>query len=223
MSSNVQMIDNLQAALILHELHKAQDYSQPGACVVPYPKEDPRKSLTCPKIRLKMARACDAGVDVIEVLMEEFTAHLAQSGFRRLEFEYLRRRAEKGIDHQRKTCGSADVVDLVMKIARNTRPKAPERGLSRKRVISHRIVEARLHLERALVLPYENGQGIHIHRQAERALVKEVVAQATRDRAMTYQQAAALLAIVPESGSKRKKKERQRGGRNVLQLLSGWL
>lgn len=171
-----------------------------------------------------MARACDAGVDVIEVLIEELTSDLVRRGFRRVEIEDLRRRAEREIDHQRRIGGSADIVDLVMGLARQAHPAASARRqpLPRRRVVGHHIMELRQTLTQVLAQPNKSGSATGARRQAERNLIVAVVGQATRDQSMSAQQAAQLLAVVPTSKAGRKKRE-ARGIPNVPRLLSRWL
>lgn len=83
---------------------------------MPHPNERTQRERmrTHLDIRGRMARACDAGVDVITVLLDDFVSALIRGGCRRNETEYWRRRAETAIDHQRDINGSADLVDLVM-------------------------------------------------------------------------------------------------------------
>ena len=96
-----------------------------------------------------MARACDAGVDVIEVLLEDFTAALCRQGLRRTEIEQMRRDAVRNIDHQRTTQGGRDIVDMVMDRASRAHPEdfgraAPKRTTGRQ----HRIQSLKHALKR---------------------------------------------------------------------------
>lgn len=72
--------------------------------------------------RARMARAADQGVDVIEVLLDDFTAKLARQGLRRNEIERMKQEAIRNIDHQRNIRGSRDIVDMVMNRAKLTNP-----------------------------------------------------------------------------------------------------
>lgn len=182
---------------------------------------------TYPGVRLQMARGCDGGVDVIEVLMEEFITDLARRGFRRVEIEQLRRRAEAEIDHQRKICGSADIVDMVMSLAGRAiihvpafRFRAPPQ-----RATGHRVAEMKKALEDVHKLMNQVGGKDYTgsRRIIERELVLEVVRQATRDRTMNSREANRLLALVPTGRKLRRKRGKARGIPNILRLLSRWL
>lgn len=177
--------------------------------------------------RLVMARANDAGVDVIEVLIEELISDLARRGFRRFEIDNLRLRAEQEIDYQRRTCGGADIVDLVMGLARRSKPAAPRRVPQiRKRAAGHHIVEAKMALEKVLAKMQKAKQpgGLFgLRREAERELVVEVVGQAMRDRSMSRKQATDLLAMVPNGTKMRRRREKTHGVPDVLRLLAPWL
>lgn len=61
-----------------------------------------------------MARANDAGCDVIEVLMEEYSRHLMRRGCSRQQIDQLCKQATSAINRERDDGGSADIVDLVM-------------------------------------------------------------------------------------------------------------
>ena len=212
--------------VILHELPKSELYSQPRPFSQPHPLEPERTIETFPGTRLQMARACDAGVDVIEVLLEELVSDLARRGFRRLEINDIRRQAEKEIDLQRKICGSADIVDMVMGLAHRAKPVMPTRRVPRKRiarVASRRITAAKSLLK--WLLSKDNGSGnVTAHRRrAERNLVLEIIHYATGDRTMSRQQVHELLRMVPEAKKARKKLERVHGVPNLFYILSAWL
>lgn len=91
--------------------------------------------------RARMARAADQGVDVIEVLLDDFTSALVRQGLRRLEIERMKQEAIRNIDHQRDTQGGRDIVDMVMNRAKLTTPahfgrQPPKRDASRIQRIS---------------------------------------------------------------------------------------
>jgi len=69
-----------------------------------------------------MAHANDAGVDVIDVLLDDFTAVLCRQGLKRKEIEMMRSEAVRNVDHQRRTGGGKDIVDMVMGRAHRTEP-----------------------------------------------------------------------------------------------------
>ena len=101
--------------VVLSELPKPADYTQPMALQLAQPDEirsEDRRSH--PGTRLRMAHACDAGVDVLEVLLEDFTTVLCRRGLRRNAIAELRAEAERNINHQRAIGGGRDLVDLVM-------------------------------------------------------------------------------------------------------------
>lgn len=177
--------------------------------------------------RLVMARANDAGVDVTEVLVEELISDLARRGFRRFEIDNLRLRAEQEIDYQRRTCGGADIVDLVMGLARRSKPTAPRRvPQSRKRAAGHHIAEAKMALEKVIfkMQKAKDPSGWYdLRREAEHELVVEVVGQAMRDRSMNSKQATDLLAMVPYGTKMRRRREKTHGVPDVLRLLAPWL
>jgi len=179
------------------------------------------------KVRLQMARAYDAGVDVVDVLMEEFIAELARRGFRRVEIDKLKRRAEKEVNHQRKISGTADIVDLVMGLSRQVQPSRVRRGRMptvRRRTVNHRITEAKKDLQHVLSQDYKaQDHKVGLRRLAERELVLAVVAQATIDQSMSSSQAATLLALVPKGKKARSRREKAKGVPDIMRMLSAWL
>jgi len=179
------------------------------------------------KVRLQMARACDAGVDVVDVLMEEFIAGLARRGFRRVEIDKLKRRAEMEVNHQRKISGTADIVDLVMGLSRQAQRSRVRRGRMptvRKRTVNRRITEAKKALQDVLSQDFKTqDHKVGLRRLAERELVFAVVAQATIDQSMSGSQAAMLLALVPKGKKARSRREKAKGIPDIIKILSGWL
>lgn len=92
--------------------------SQPTPRQISYPGEDCQEDRRAHKpTRVRMARANDVGMNVINVLLEDFTAVLWRRGFRGSSLVTMRTQAIRDIDHQRATLGGLDIVDLVMKRA----------------------------------------------------------------------------------------------------------
>ena len=108
-----------------------------------------------------MARACDAGVDVIEVLLQDFSSLLARQGLKRTEIERMRADALRNIDYQRQTGGGRDIVDMVMNRASMTQPtdfgrqitKKTDRCTKRVNGLKHTLV--RLLAQESSFHPYE--------------------------------------------------------------------
>lgn len=101
--------------VVLSELPKQEDYSEPTPRVTaPIGLPDDEVMRTHLGTRARMARACDAGVDVIDVLLEDLVAACVKRGCRRLEAQQIKQRAQAAIDCERKTSSSVDIVDLVM-------------------------------------------------------------------------------------------------------------
>lgn len=95
--------------------------------------------------RLRMARACDAGVDVIDVLLQDFSSLLARQGLKRPEIDQMRADAIRNIDYQRQTRGGRDIVDMVMNRAQMTRPTDFGRQITKKTSSTTRRVNGLKH------------------------------------------------------------------------------
>ncbi|TKA71255.1 hypothetical protein B0A49_04145 [Cryomyces minteri] len=132
--------------VVLSDVPKPQNYTDPVPRVLSQPGEHCAENVrSWPHTRRHMARACDAGVDVIEVLLDDFTTELMRRGFRRNEIEQLKRDAAAAVAHQRAICGSADIVDLVMNGAAHVHPvprAAPVAKARAKAKASHRNAAA---------------------------------------------------------------------------------
>jgi hypothetical protein len=70
-------------------------------------------------VRFNMARAHDAGVDVLDVLMENFTSALCRQKLRRPEINRLRNDALQLLDDERLQRRERDIVDLIMGLTVN--------------------------------------------------------------------------------------------------------
>ncbi|KAK3711309.1 hypothetical protein LTR37_009689 [Vermiconidia calcicola] len=107
---------------------KPADYRLPVPRQIAYEDEDCRENKrSYPGTRARMARACDVGVDVIEVLLDDYTASLCREGFRRNDIERMRREAMRSITHERDVGSGRDIVDLVMDGAAATTARPPPR------------------------------------------------------------------------------------------------
>lgn len=147
-----------------------------------------------PGTRARMARAADQGVDVIEVLLDDFTSALVRQGLKRLEIERMRKEAVRNIDHQRDTQGGRDIVDMVMNHARLTTPahfgrQPAKRDASRmQRISSSKNSLRRLVMQEGSMFydePYFVQAQIRKSRQrVERDLVFDVTQLAMQAQAM---------------------------------------
>lgn len=131
-----------------------------------------------------MARANDAGADVVKVLLEDFTAVLCRRGFRHHNIKIMREKAERDIEHQRLTSGGRDIVDMVMDRACRARPpplpaeagmKAVRRAERPGRINELEKSVRRLHEQERL----SNGRGCRAitraRRRTEQQLVNELI------------------------------------------------
>ncbi|GME32767.1 hypothetical protein BKCO1_2200043 [Neofusicoccum parvum] len=94
----------------LCNIPKGRDYTLPTPSVVDYQGGHHSHWTT----RLKMAKANDEGVDVLDVLMQEFVQTLARKGHGRNHIESLRREARATLDSERDDPQGYDIVDLIM-------------------------------------------------------------------------------------------------------------
>ena len=221
----MQDLDEKAAAdtfvVVLSELPKP--VGTPRAHQIAQPDESLEKCRTHLGTRAKMAEANDAGVDVIDVLLDEFTATLCRQGLRRLEIEQMRQEAVRNIDHQRRTQGGRDIVDMVMDRAHQTTPAQFNRNPSNKEL--HRTSKTQKlarSLRRLLVQEtemYEEysgspelGQSMTRMRQhVERELVASVASLAYRDRRMTHIEQQRWVFMF----SLREQKKREAKGRRI--------
>lgn len=100
----------------LGNVPKVEDYSLPVPCVVD-PFQDQRSHYAT---RLRMARANDNGIDVLDVLINDFIAALSKKGCRRPQIESMRIKAVDAINRDRDGHNDPqgpDLVDLVMSMA----------------------------------------------------------------------------------------------------------
>ncbi|KAK5133608.1 hypothetical protein LTR08_007556 [Meristemomyces frigidus] len=155
---------------------------------VTQPDENPEERRSHLGTRGRMAAANDAGVDVIDVLLEDFTAALCRQGLRRAEIEHMRREAQRNIDHQRRTSGGRDIVDMVMDRAVQTTPARFNRKPTTKESSRMSKVQKFAKSVRRLLVQetamYEDGldwaaRGItRMRQQVERELVYSVAVSA---------------------------------------------
>jgi hypothetical protein len=82
-------------------------------------KYDPCVSDPFRAVRANMARAHDAGIDVVDVLLDNFTSALCRKGLKRTEIARLRGEAMRLLDDERLHCRGRDIVDMVMGITAN--------------------------------------------------------------------------------------------------------
>lgn len=97
----------------LDKVPKADNYTLPSPSVIG-PDEGHRSYYPT---RMRMARAQDNGVDVLDVLMQEFVSELAKKGHRRKHIADMKRYAQEALDQERNDPQGHDIVDLVMNIA----------------------------------------------------------------------------------------------------------
>lgn len=116
--------------VVLEEVPKTDNYTLPAPSVLG-PDEGHRSHLFT---RKRMAKAQDDGIDVLDVLMQDFTSELAKKGHRRDHISKLKRQAQKALDQERDDPQGYDIVDLVMDIAdyqpRLSRPDSKDTGAS---------------------------------------------------------------------------------------------
>ncbi|KAJ9643631.1 hypothetical protein H2201_006263 [Coniosporium apollinis] len=105
--------------VVFAEVSKPDDYALPVPHVMAREGEIPEHRRLWKETRLRMARAADAGVDVIDVLLDELVHRLACDGLKRVEIEEMRKRAVKAMDRARDEGSREDIVDLVMGMSVN--------------------------------------------------------------------------------------------------------
>ena len=108
--------------MVLSELSKDANYTDPIPRQLAHPDEVQEDMRSHKPTRARMAHAADQGVDVIEVLLQDFTSALARQGLKRVEIERMKKDAIRNIDHRREISGSRDIVDMVMDRAMQTKP-----------------------------------------------------------------------------------------------------
>lgn len=164
-----------------------------------------------------MAHANDVGVDVIDVLLEDFTATLCRQGLRRPEIERLRAEALRNIDHQRAIGGPRDIVDMVMDRAGRTTPAEP----SSKKVTGrlHRIASLKHSLKRLLAqeptiydeMDFVRNNIVKTRMRVERELVHEITYLAESAGTMATREARdwrSLFGVKPQA-------EREGAGQHI--------
>ena len=203
----------------------------PDACQITYDEECSENQRRHPHTRARMARANDAGVDVIEVLLEDFTATLCRQGLKRPEIQLMRQEAVKNIDRQRKMRGSKDIVDMVMDRAIATTPgnfKRPIRKREAKR--TGRTQNLAKSLRRVLAQEtalwssgkFEEAQTLTRARQAtERELVLAVISMAEASGTMVMKERAQWCALFRRKTQEKREKTGQRI--DVLKELARYL
>ena len=123
--------------VVLSEIPKPEYYTEPEPVVLVSGNDrKPEGQRDHNSTRLRMARAKNQGVDVIEVLLDDFVSHLVRKGLKRVVIEYMRVKAERAIDAERDRPSGADIVDLVMGITCLT-PNAPSHGRSHHTVFAN--------------------------------------------------------------------------------------
>lgn len=165
--------------------------------------------------RLRMARACDAGVDVIDVLLDEFVTLLCRRGFRRSAIESLRAEAVRNIDHQRAIGGGRDLVDMVMDKALTLHDGMKQRGKKdRKQRDRAARVEKQMHVLRRLYIQEANSVNSRNLRDALKAIRKRVERELAQDLTcllrtgglITQKEAAQWFAPFSKQGAKRRER-----------------
>lgn len=97
----------------LDKVPKSDNYTLPVASVIG-PDEGHRSHQAT---RMRMARAHDQGIDVLEVLIQDFVCRLAQKGHRRNHIEKMKRKAQDALNEERKAPQGLDIVDMIMGMA----------------------------------------------------------------------------------------------------------
>ncbi|OJD34594.1 uncharacterized protein BKCO1_2200043 [Diplodia corticola] len=97
----------------LDKVPKGIDYTLPVPSVMGSDEGHRSHRMT----RLRMARAQDNGVDVLDVLIREFVHELALKGHRRDHIERMKRKAQQALDEERNDPQGHDIVDMVMEMA----------------------------------------------------------------------------------------------------------
>ncbi|KAL1627324.1 hypothetical protein SLS54_002248 [Diplodia seriata] len=97
----------------LDKIPKGDDYTLPVPTVIG-PDEGHRSHQFT---RMRMARAQDNGVDVLDVLIQEFVHELVLKGHRRDHIDRLKRKALCALDDERNDPQGHDIVDMVMQMA----------------------------------------------------------------------------------------------------------
>ncbi|KAK3113448.1 hypothetical protein LTR53_009254 [Teratosphaeriaceae sp. CCFEE 6253] len=182
--------------VILAELPKRADRALPVPRQVDHQYESRRSH---PQTRARMARANDQGVDVLEVLVDDFTSALCRKGLKRVEIERLRKAAIRNIDHMRATGDTRDIVDVVMgRATSNDRPpsrrpdkKTPTRLSSMEKLQRSlsRLVEQELALKREGAVDFVFRGVTRMRQRVERELVLEISTVAVKTGKMTHQRA----------------------------------
>ncbi|EMD00460.1 hypothetical protein BAUCODRAFT_127635 [Baudoinia panamericana UAMH 10762] len=109
--------------VVLSEIPKEHGRLMPYPHQMSGPDEHcPENRRSFPATRARMARANDEGVDVLEVLLKDFTAQLCRNGLNRTEIERMRVEAVRNINHQREMGGGRGLVNMVMNRATMTQP-----------------------------------------------------------------------------------------------------
>ncbi|KAK3070255.1 hypothetical protein LTR53_010776 [Teratosphaeriaceae sp. CCFEE 6253] len=203
--------------VILAELPKR------AGCALPVPRQvdhhyEGRRSH--PQTRARMARANDQGVDVLEVLIDDFTSDLSRKGLKRLEIERLRKAAIRNMDHMRATGDTRDIVDVVMgRATSNDRPpsrrpdkKTPTRLSSMeklKRSLS-RLVEQELALKREGAVDFVLRGVTRMRQRVERELVLEISTVAVKTGKMTRQRASSWRGMLSKKWQESSEAQGQR-------------
>lgn len=193
-----QFGQDLRCQVILTQIPKQDGYTQPVPRVVSYEGEDCQEEMRTHRgTRLRMARACDAGIDVIDVLLQDFSSVLARQGLKRPEIDRMRADAIRNINHQRETNGGRDIVDMVMNRAQMTKPTDFGREITKKtsnatkRVNGLKHTLVRLLAQEAAFHPDEpdwvRGPIKKLRQRVERDLVNDVTRLAAEAGIMSSQ------------------------------------
>jgi hypothetical protein len=103
---------------MLLEIPKPPRYCEPIPRTV-IGKYDPCVAVSFRAVRVSMARAHDAGVDVVDVLLDNFTSALCRKRLKQADIARLRGEAMHLLDEERLHRRGRDVVDMVMSLAAN--------------------------------------------------------------------------------------------------------
>ncbi|KAK4543183.1 hypothetical protein LTR36_005733 [Oleoguttula mirabilis] len=217
--------------VVLSELPKKDNYTMPMPRQMAQACEDEEAQRSNPHTRARMARANDAGVDVIEVLLEDFTAALCRQGLRRSEIEHMRREAIRNIDHQRESREGRDIVDMVMSRARGTGPedfhRKPDKKVSARMSKIHKLAHSLRRLLAQETAMYEdNLEWVALsitktRQRVERELVNEVAIAAQQAGTMNMRDVQQWQVLF----ARKEHEKREQAGRriDVLRELSRYL
>ena len=177
-----------------------------------------------------MARANDAGVDVLDVLLNDFTAVLCRQGFRREDIERMRTQAATTIDHERAIRSSRDIVDLIMDQAKQSQPSYRPSKKTNARTKRVKNIDGLKHSLRRLqrqedTLDYDaefvRAGVVAMRQRAERELVNELTILARAAGVMSVNDAQYWLFMF----GRKKQQEMERNGKwiDVFEVMARYL